>query len=101
VGDLRIIMQQFGKDRNPYRTWGGAPPNGTKMDQLIKIIVKQNDQQIDVVKEYDKMIWSGLSWGVVEVKYSSFDKSKPLFVQCSTAEKEPLTLKADVYTVTY
>jgi hypothetical protein len=100
-GDLRIIVQQFGKDRNPYRTWGGAPPNGTKMDQLIRIIVKQDDKEIELQKEYDKMIWSGLSWGVVEVKRSSFDKSKPLFIQCSTSEKEPLTLKANVYTVQY
>ena len=47
------------------------------------------------------MIWSGLSWGVVEVKPSSFDKSKPLFIECSTTEKQPLTLKADVYAVKY
>jgi hypothetical protein len=101
ASDLRIIVQQFGKDGNPYRTWGGAPPNGTKMDQLIRIIVKQDDQEIETKKEYDKMIWSGLSWGVVEVKQSSFDKSKPLLIQCSTSEKEPLTLKANVYAVQY
>ncbi len=99
--DLRIIVQQFDKNGNPYRTWGGAPPNGTKMDELIKITVKQNDTVIETKKEYDKMIWSGLSWGVVEVKQSSFDKSKPLFIQCSTAEKVPLTLKANVYEVKY
>ncbi len=65
--DIRIIVQQFDSNGNPYRTWGGAPPNGKKMDTLIKIIVKQNEKEIAVVKEYDKMIWSGLSWGVVEV----------------------------------
>jgi hypothetical protein len=101
ASDVRIIVQQFGKDGNPYRTWGGAPPNGTKMDQLIRIIIKQDDREIETTKEYDKMIWSGLSWGVVEVKQSSFDKLKPLLIKCSTAEKEPLTLKANAYAVQY
>ena len=99
--DIRIIVQQFDAAGNPYRTWGGAPPNGKKMDTLIKIIVKQDDKEIEMVKEYDKMIWSGLSWGAVEVKQSAFDHSKPLLIQCSTEEKIPLTLKADVYALKY
>ncbi|HEY2726166.1 MAG TPA: hypothetical protein VGI61_03260, partial [Parafilimonas sp.] len=99
--NLRIIVQQYSSDGNPYRTWAGAPPNGTKMDQVIKIIVKQDDAAIETKKEYDKMIWSGLSWGVVEVEPSSIDKSKPLFIECSTTEKQPMTLKADVYAVKY
>ena len=99
--DLRIIVQQYSSDENPYRTWAGAPPNGKKMDTQIKIIVKQNDALIETKKEYDKMIWSGLSWGVVEVQQSSFDKSKSLFIQCITEEKIPLTLKANAYSVKY
>lgn len=99
--NLRIIFQQFGSDGNPYRTWGGAPPNGKKMDTLIKIIVKQEAKEVETIKEYDKMIWSGLSWGVAEVKQSSFDRSKPLLIQCSTEEKTTLTLKANVYAVRY
>ncbi|MBV9963533.1 MAG: hypothetical protein JO072_14915 [Parafilimonas sp.] len=99
--NLRIIVQQYSSDGNPYRTWAGAPPNGTKMDQVIKITVTQNNNEIVTKKEYDKMIWSGLSWGVVEVEPSSVDKSKPLFIECSTTEKLPMTLKADVYAVKY
>lgn len=101
AADLRIIVQQYSSDGNPYRTWAGAPPNGKKMDSQIKIIVKQNDALIETKKEYDKMIWSGLSWGVVEIQQSSFDKSRPLLIQCSTQEKIPLTLKANVYSVKY
>ena len=71
------------------------------MDHAIKIIVRQNEKEIETRKEYDKMIWSGLSWGVVEVEPSSINNSKPLFIQCSTEEKQPLTLKADVYAVKY
>ncbi|MEP6950025.1 MAG: hypothetical protein ABI863_12145 [Ginsengibacter sp.] len=99
--DLRIIVQQFGSNGNPYRTWGGAPPNGKKMDTLINIMVMQDNKEIDVIKEYDKMIWSGLSWAAVEVKHSSFDHSTALFIQCSTEEKNPLSLKASVYAVKY
>jgi hypothetical protein len=101
VTDLRIILQQFDSKGDPYRSWGGEPPNGKKMDSLIRIIVKQNDHELEVVKQYDKMIWSGLSWGAVELKQGSFDREKPLFIQCSTEEKLPLTLQANVYAVTY
>jgi hypothetical protein len=99
--DLRIIVQQFDSNGNPYRTWGGAPPNGTKMDKLIKLSVKQNDKEIETTKQYDKMIWSGLSWGAAELRRSSFDHTKPLLITCSTEEKDPLTLKANVYAVQY
>ena len=51
--------------------------------------------------EYDKVIWSGLSWAAGEIKHGTFDPEKPLTVQCTTMDKEELNLKADVYAVGY
>jgi hypothetical protein len=99
--DLRIIVQQFGSDGNPVRSWGGSPPDGKKMNELIQIRVLQAGSALPLRIEYDKMIWSGLSWGAVELKHGSFDPMAPVEIECSTAEKDELRLEARVYAVGY
>ncbi len=98
---LRVIVQQFGSDGNPVRSWGGAPPDGKKMNQLVSIVVWQGMTALPVRMEYDKMIWSGLSWGVVEVAGKDYDPTAPVVVECMTAEKEELKLEARIYAVGY
>src|SRR4029077_8404159 len=44
--DIRIIVQQFDSYGFPYRSWGGAPPDGKKMNEFLKIIVKQGNKII-------------------------------------------------------
>lgn len=34
--DIRILFQQFGSDKFPRRSWGGAPPNGKKWTNSLK-----------------------------------------------------------------
>lgn len=99
--DIRIILQQFGPDGFPYRSWGGAPPNGKKMDTLISIDVHQKDRALPLYIEYDKMIWSGLSWAAGELRQGSFDPALPVEITCHTAEQQPLRLEARVYAVGY
>jgi hypothetical protein len=98
---IRIILQQFGPDGFPYRSWGGAPPNGKKMDTLIGIDVRQKGRALPLYIEYDKMIWSGLSWAAGELRQDSFDPALPLEIICHTAEQQPLRLDARVYAVGY
>jgi hypothetical protein len=99
--NLRIIFQQFDSNGLPYRSWPGAPPDGKKVSEVIKINVSQEGKDIPLHIEYDKMIWSGLSWGAAEIKNGTFDPSKGLTVKCSTEEKNDLKLVADVYEVEY
>jgi hypothetical protein len=99
--DLRIIVQQFGSDGNPVRSWGGSPPDGKKMNELIQIRVLQAGVALPLRVEYDKMIWSGLSWGAAELKHGSFDPATPVEIECSTAEKDELRREARVYAVGY
>lgn len=98
---VRIFFQQFGKDDLPVRSWGGAPPNGKKMDEYFKIAVTQADKKISIAIQYDKMIWSGLSWAAGEIKKGDFDPAVPLTIQLSTSETGNLKLKAEVYEVKY
>jgi hypothetical protein len=99
--DVRIILQQFDAKGLPYRSWPGSPPDGKKVSEVIKIKVSQGGKEVPLHIEYDKVIWSGLSWAAAEVKQGSFDPTKPLHIQCSTDEKDELKLKADVYAVSY
>jgi hypothetical protein len=99
--DIRILFQQFGADNLPVRSSGGSPPNGKKMDEFFKIIVTQGKKSIPVTIQYDKMIWSGLSWASGEVNGSSCNPDIPLKITCISTVTDKLTLKAEVYAVSY
>jgi len=99
--DIRILLQQFGGDGFPYRSWGGAPPDGKKMDALIRIVVRQKEKTLSTHVEYDKMIWSGLSWAAAEIPVDAIDINIPLNITCYSAGKDPLRLEARVYAVSY
>ena len=99
--DVRIILQQFDSKGLPYRSWPGSPPDGKKVSEVIKIDASQDGKDIPLHIEYDKVIWSGLSWAAAEIKQGDFDANKPLRIQCSTSEKDELKLQADVYAVDY
>lgn len=99
--NLRVIMQQYYSNGDPCRSWLGAPPDGKKVNEVIKIKVTQDGKEIPQHIEYDKMIWSGLSWGVAEIKEGTFDPAKPLIVECSTSEKDAAKITGTVYSVAY
>jgi hypothetical protein len=47
------------------------------------------------------MLWSGLSWGAAEISPSSLHAGKTIKIQCSSAEKDQLNLKAEVFALAY
>jgi hypothetical protein len=98
---LRIILQQFDARGLPYRSWPGSPPDGKKVTEVIKIDVSQNGVTIPISVEYDKVIWSGLSWAAAEIKHGNFDPAKPLHITCTSEEKQELKLNADIYAIGY
>jgi len=95
--NLRILVQQFGANGLPVRSWGGSPPDGKKMDTLIQIRARQGGVALPLYVEYDKMIWSGLSWGAAELRQGTFDASLPVEIECFSAEKDELRLEGRVY----
>jgi hypothetical protein len=95
--NIRILMQQFGDDGLARRSWGGAPPDGKKMNEYLKIEVTQDQKPIPTHIEYDKMIWCGLSWGAAEIDQRDYDKNKPLTIRCSSIENYKLTLRAKIF----
>jgi hypothetical protein len=100
-GDLRIIFQQRDKDGNIMRSWPGGPPNGTSMGKVLKIYAEQNGQALPIEINYDKQIWSGLSWGAGEIKHKDFVSGRPITIRCSSGEKDPVRLEGKLYEVEY
>lgn len=100
-GDLRIILQQRGKDGRLVRSWPGGPPNGTSVGKVLLLKATQAGKSIPIDITYDKMIWSGLSWAVGEIRRSALQAGQPLTIRCSSADKDPVVLEGRAYAVKY
>jgi hypothetical protein len=100
-GDLRIIFQQMGEDGQIMRSWPGGPPKGTSVEKVLKITATQDGRDLPVVIDYDKQVWSGLSWGAGEVRQGAFSPAKPITLRCSSGEKNRVLLEGSVSVVQY
>jgi hypothetical protein len=100
-GDLRIIFQQHGKDGGILRSWPGGPPNGKTVGTVLKIIAEQGGKVLPIEINYDKQVWSGLSWGAGEIKHGDLAGGAPITIRCSSAEKDAVKLEARLYEVSY
>ncbi len=98
-GVLRVVMQQSTPDGYIRRTWAGGPPKGENMGKIFRIEVSEDDHTVPVRINYDKVIWSGLSWGVGEV--SGLVAGKPVVIRCTSGEKDPVKLEVRVFRVGY
>jgi hypothetical protein len=100
TGDIRIVLRQFAGG-SPVRSSAGAPPNGTTLAKLLRIEVSQDRRTRPVVLQYDKAIWSGLSWAVGEVRHEELEAGVPVIIRCSSREKQPVELRLECFAVSY
>ena len=100
-GDLRIVMQQRGSDGRIRRSSGGAPPNGTTMGKIFMLRAWQSGRPLPIEINYDKAIWSGLSWAVGEIKHSAMTTGEAVTIRCSSSEKDSVTLDGHIFAVEY
>ena len=100
-GDLRIVMQQHSPDGTIRRTWAGGPPSGTSMGKVFLIEAHQNGQALPITVDYDRVIWSGLSWAVGEIKHDAIKPGQPITLKLTSTEKDPVTLSGKLFVVTY
>ena len=59
------------------RSWPGGPPNGKSMATVLRITAEQNGKPLPLEIQYDKLIWSGLSWGAAEIPADRMAKAGP------------------------
>ncbi|HVM92324.1 MAG TPA: hypothetical protein VMT67_05900, partial [Terriglobales bacterium] len=88
AGDLRIVMQQrSAKDGSIMRSWKEGPPNGTNMGKVFVLTAVQGGKTLPVEINYDKVIWSGLSWAVGEVRHGELKPGVPVEIECRSGEE--------------
>jgi hypothetical protein len=100
-GDLRIVFQQRDRDGNIQRSWPGGPPDGTPVDRVLVIHADANGKELPIAINYDKIIWSGLSWAAGEIRHHDLNPGDRVTIRCSSTEKNPMVLDGRVYAVDY
>jgi hypothetical protein len=99
TGALRFVVQ-VQDSGGAKRISGGAPPNGVSLGKLITLSAQQGGREVPVEVNYDKAIWSGLSWAVGEVHAKDEPTGTPLTVRCTVKEPK-LKLTGRLYQVSY
>lgn len=97
---LRVVFTQCDNKRKPFRTWGGGLPYGRKMSEYISIHAYCNGTELPVTINYDKVLWSGLSWGVGEFDIRN-KANLPIKIKCMARDGKSSDFKVDIYDVTY
>jgi hypothetical protein len=100
-GDLRILFQQHGKAGEIMRSWPGGPPEGTSVGKVLKIYAEQDGKALPIEMNYDKLVWSGLSWGAGEIKHKDFQSGRPITIRCTSLEKDSVGLAGQLSEVEY
>ena len=98
--NIRIIMRQR-KDGKPFRVSGGAPPNGKTIGKILQIQASQGDQEIPVTIDYDKAVWSGLSWASGEIDRQDILIESPVQITCLSKQSEKVILNVEFFAVEY
>ena len=86
TGALRIMCSQIGADGRPWRVTGGAPPSGTSLGKLLVLRAEQDGRELDVSRDYDRQIWSGLSWAVADVSPKDIAAGRPVRITYTVAD---------------
>lgn len=98
TGDLRLIMQQYSSDGSLLRTF---PPSGASMGRIFMLNAEQAGRDLPIRENYNREIWSGLSWAVGEISHKDFRPGVPLTLTYRSRAKQAVTLKGRVYAVHY
>jgi hypothetical protein len=100
-GIVRVIVQEKTPERVIRRTWAGGPPSGENMGKVFSLSAEQEGHSVPVKINYDKIVWSGMSWAVGEIDNSSLVPAKPVTIRFHSTEKDPITLEGQLYSVKY
>ena len=98
TGSMRIILRQRGSDGVAKRTSGGAPPDGKTLGKLITLTASRDGQSVAIDINYDKAIWSGLSWAVGEIPAGRVGAG-PLLIRACSLEAQPVQLELTAYAI--
>jgi hypothetical protein len=99
-GDIRIVFQQKEEAGNPVETESSRATR-TSLAALLRIWAEQSGTRVPVEIDYDRYIWSGLSWATGEIRGKSLKRGQPVTIHFSTREEEDVALEGNLYAVEY
>ncbi|MBN1479709.1 hypothetical protein EH223_17510 [candidate division KSB1 bacterium] len=99
--DIRIIWQQFDTAGLPKRAAANIDGQGNSLGDVLIIRAEQNGAGVPVQINYDKTIWSGLSWAVGEMHAENIDPHAKLRVHCYSKEPTDITMECRIYSIQY
>lgn len=100
-GAIRFGIRLASKDGLMFRISGGSPPKGKPMNELITLSASQAGKPVAVKIEYDKQIWSGLSWAVGEILLSDLRAGEPVTLRGSVQHPADIVLSGSAFRVSY
>jgi hypothetical protein len=80
------MCSQSGTDGRPWRVSGGAPPSGISMGKLLVLKAEQDGRQLELSEDYDRQIWSGLSWAVADAPSREMTPGRPVRITYTVAD---------------
>jgi hypothetical protein len=95
TGDLRVVLQQRDGQGSIVRS-----TTEQSMGGFLVIEATQGDARLPVDIRYDKVVWSGLSWGVGEIRHADLAPGEPVRIRLSSAD-HGLQVEGRVYRVEY
>lgn len=103
AGDLRLVFSLKDKDGQPVRITGGNMGNRASIGKMLYVEAVQDGKLIPLKVNYDKKIWSGLSWSVVEISGKDVLPGKNLLVtlKADSRQAQGANVSGMIYHVTY
>jgi len=77
-GNIRLVFEIKNEDGTMVKANGGPPPYGKPMGEVLQIKVVSAGKKIPVSINYNKVIWSGLSWAVGEIAEKDLKDAGPV-----------------------
>jgi hypothetical protein len=84
-----------------HRSTGGSPPKGLSLGTIIALSAEQAGRPIPIAIQYDKAIWSGLSWAVGEIAVAALQGDAPVMIKAITTETANVRMEIELYGVEY
>jgi hypothetical protein len=96
-GDLRIVLRRHNAHNKLNRAFSKE-----NMGDFFVIEAFQDGHALPIAKNYDKIIWSGLAWGVGEIRHSDIAPGRPIELRLSTPDRDSsIHLTGQVFNVEY
>jgi hypothetical protein len=73
------------------------------MSKLLSIKASQDNKDIPLVINYDKQIWSGLSWAVAEIENKNIKNNTPIIINYAVndSQNRDFIIDCQIYEIKY